>query len=301
LILFWFFREPLFYDVRMNRRLSDFLLMVLMLTAPAIRAGDTNAAWRSRNLEHFKAPEAHQGVAVDETFFYAIANREIAKYRKADGVRVAQWQDGKGGRFIHLNAGVVKDGKLYAAHSNFPQIPMRSSVEIWDAGTLQHVSNHDFGETDGSLTWVNYHAGHWYAGFAQYAKKGGQPNRGPEWTRVVQYDDDWRLLKEWKFPKELTDRFTPYSCSCAGFGPGGFLYATGHDAREVYVLEISESDSVLKWKATIPVSFEGQGFAWDPARPGVLYGISRKGHEVVAVSIFSPGSPLPQPSSHDSR
>jgi hypothetical protein len=144
------------------------------------------------------------------------------------------------------------------------------------------------GETDGSLTWVDSLEGKWYGGFAHYAKKGGMPGRGPERTKVAQFDGQWRLLKEWTFPKKLVERFAPNSCSCGGFGPKGFLYATGHDARELYVLQIPQAGSVLEWIATVPVSFEGQGFAWDPANEGIIYGICRKTQEVVAIRILPP-------------
>ncbi len=107
---------------------------------------------------------------------------------------------------------------------------------------------------------------------------------------MSQFDERWRVAKEWRFPKELMDRFAPNSCSCAAFGPKGFLYATGHDAREVYVLEIPEHGSILRWIATVPVGFEGQGFAWDPSNKHVICGISRKSHEVVVTEILpAPG------------
>ena len=273
-----------------SRAQNGSLIAVVFFGATSVVAQETNWMWRSKELARVKAPEAKQGVAVDEKFFYAIGNREIAKYRKNDGVKVAQWKDSAGGRFVHLNAGVVKGGKLYVAHSNFPKVPMASSVEIWDVKTLSHIDSHSFGETDGSLTWVDYHQGGWYAGFAHYAKRGGMPGRGSERTRVVQFDEQWHFANEWTFPKEVSDRFAPNSCSCAGFGPRGLLYATGHDAKELYVLKISQSHSVLEYIATVPVCFEGQGFAWNPAGDGILYGISRKAHEVVAVSILPPVS-----------
>lgn len=252
--------------------------------------GQQNGGWSSREVARHKAPEAKQGVAVDDAFFYAIANREIAKYRKSDGARVDYWKDVEGGRFIHLNAGVVRNGRLYVAHSNYPKVPMISSVEIWDTKSLQLTDTMDLGQTQGSLTWVDSCDGKWYAGFAHYARKGGMPEHGPEQTKVAQLDRKWHLLREWTFPRTLTDRFAPNSCSCAGFGPRGFLYATGHDAREIYVLQIPGVGSVLQWIATVPVSFEGQGFAWDPGSKEVVYGISRKTQEVVAVEILVPPS-----------
>ena len=245
----------------------------------------TNSSWRSTELRRFKAPEAAQGVAVDDEFFYAIANREIGKYRKDDGTRVAGWKGREEGPFVHLNAGVVRDGRLYAAHSNYPHVPMVSSIEMWDVQTLTHVGSQKLGETDGSLTWLDYRKGRWHAGFAHYAKGGGIPGRGPEHTKVVQYEQHWKVAAEWTFPKELVKLFTPNSCSCAGYGPDGFLYATGHDAKELYVLEMPQSGSVLRWVGTVPVKFEGQGFAWDPANPDILYGISRGKREVVVVRV----------------
>jgi hypothetical protein len=46
---------------------------------------------RFEELRRFATEEATQGVAVDEAHFYAIANRQIGKYEKATGRRVAGW------------------------------------------------------------------------------------------------------------------------------------------------------------------------------------------------------------------
>jgi hypothetical protein len=65
------------------------------------------------------------------------------------------------------------DGKLYAAHSNYPDWPMTSSMEIFDAETLQPVGSHSFGILYGSLTWVDWKDGHWWMTFANYDKPFG--------------------------------------------------------------------------------------------------------------------------------
>jgi ribose 5-phosphate isomerase B len=46
------------------------------------------------------------------------------------------------------NAGTVRDGSLYCAHSNFPRVPMASSVEIFDTGTMKHVGTHSLDSVD---------------------------------------------------------------------------------------------------------------------------------------------------------
>ena len=43
---------------------------------------------------------------------------------------------------IHLDSGAVHRGLLYAAHSNYDESPMASSVEVLDAHSLEHVDSH---------------------------------------------------------------------------------------------------------------------------------------------------------------
>lgn len=102
-------------------------------------------------IARFKAPSARQAAAVDAGHVYAITDRAIAKHDKTTGALVKEWKGAEDGPIIHLDSGAVVDGKLYAAHSNYPASPMTSSVEIWDAETLEHVGSHSFGILLGSL------------------------------------------------------------------------------------------------------------------------------------------------------
>ena len=234
-------------------------------------------------MARYDASEARQGVAVDEKYFYAIGTREIGKYEKATGKRVAKWQEKEDGSIIHLDSGVIVDGKLYCAHSNYPGIPMTSSVEIWDAGTLQHIDSHSFGVRWGSCTWVDRHDGHWWAAFAHYdkLKAKGLTDKGTEWTTLVKFDDQWQPLKTWHYPDQVIERFRPMSNSGGSWGPGGLLYATGHDRAELYALRPPRACSVLKLVAILPIGIRGQGIAWDRSDPGVLYGIDKDKREII--------------------
>ncbi len=238
------------------------------------------SAWQHEELKRFKAEEAHQGVAVDDTYFYAITNSAIGKYRKDNGERNGGWKEAKDGHIKHLNAGAVLDGKLYCAHSNFPEIPMKSSVEIWDPQTMQHLQSIDVSTTGGSLTWVDRREDKWYACFAQYAKTGD-----PAKTRIVMYDAQWKNLGELRFPGEVVEKFGKNSSSGGSFGPGGKLFITGHDAQELYVLGLPNKGDVLLWQGEMPISAHGQAFAWDRAEPGFLYSIDRKTSEVIVSRI----------------
>jgi len=233
----------------------------------------------------FPAAEAHQGVAVDDAHFYAISSRAIGKYRRDTGERVRGWQDVPGGRFKHLNAGLVLDGRLYCAHSRDPEQPAHSSVEIWNAADMSHAESIDLAHEKGALTWIDRHEGAWFACFAAYARSDDPAN-----TRLVQFDDDWRLVKEWRFPREAVVRFGAHSASGGGFGPDGRLYFTGHDAREMCLVELPDAGGTAMWLGALPVSAPGQAFAWDRREPGVVFGIDRRLREVIVGCVIRHGS-----------
>jgi hypothetical protein len=235
--------------------------------------------WRHEEIKRFKADEAHQGVAVDAEHFYAITNAAIGKYRKDNGERVSGWKETQG-RIKHLNAGVVLDGKLWCAHSNYPDMPMKSSVEVFDPKTLQHLESIDLTSVGGSLTWVDRRDGWWYACFAQYAKTGD-----PARTRVVRFDANWKPAAEIRFPAEMVAKFGKNSSSGGSFGPDRHLFITGHDAQELYSLDLPVEGDVWTWRTAIPISAHGQAFAWDRGQPGVLYSIDRKTKEVIVSRV----------------
>ena len=238
-------------------------------------------------LKKFLLPEAKQGVAVDQDYFYVINNSTIFKHTKADGKLVTSWDGTKEG-IKHLNSGVVIDGKLYCANSNYPEIPMASSVEIFDIKTLKHIGNHSFGISDhGSLTWLDQKDGFWYIGFAHYSGKEASEGRDVRWTSLVKYTKDWLQVESWIFPKNIIELFTPKSNSGGAIGKDGLLYLTGHDRPEIYVLKIPESGYTLSYIKTIPVSIYGQGIAIDHSVKDkvVIYGLNRAENTVVVEEV----------------
>jgi len=263
------------------------------LAALVLAAGATSRADAPKRvlqeIKRFEAAEARQAVAVDAGYFYAIGNRSIGKYDKRSGERLAGYAGRKGGAIHHLNSGVVLDGRLYCAHSNYPGVPMLSSIEIFDTVTLEHVGSHSFGIMPGSATWIDRRDGLWWVAFGNYEGSGGIPGRGPEWTEVVLYDDQWRRVGGYGFPPEVVERFGTRSNSGGAFGPGDLLYATGHDAAEIYVLRIPTAGASLERVETLRVAAEGQGIAWDPSDSHILYTILRSTRQVV-VSRLSEAS-----------
>ena len=238
-------------------------------------------------IAEFDVPEADQGIAVDKDHFYAVDNRTIAKYDKATGTLVNRWEDAADGSMIHLDSAMVRNGKLYAAHSNWRRLPMTSSIEVWDVRTMAHIASYSLGRKLGSFTWFDYHDGYWWGTFANYDRLGpdGNPYGGTINTTLAQFDKDWNILQTWIFPPELLERFEIMSNSGGSWGPDGHLYLTGHDLAEVYRVRLPEIGSVLEVEEIIPLNVRGQGIAWDRHENSDLYGIIRATDEEEAQGI----------------
>jgi hypothetical protein len=237
-----------------------------------------HAATELEQLAELPVPEANQGVGVDEHHFYAVDNRSIAKYDKTTGQLVKRWEAAGGAPIVHLDSAMVMDGKLYAAHSNYPGWPMTSSVEIFDADTMEHARSHSFGVRWGSLTWADWHDGHWWMTFANYDQKigpGQTPYGGKQNTVVVELTEAFEPVRSWSLPREILDRFGDMSNSGGSWGPDGFLYLSGHDPAELYKMTLPEAGSVLELVEIVSLNIRGQGIAWDRSQPGVIYGILR--------------------------
>lgn len=228
----------------------------------------------AETLKEFSAPEADQGVAVDDAFFYAVDNSVIAKYALADGTRMAEWQD-SGGSIQHLNSCYALRDLLWCANSNYPDAPMGSSIEVFDAETLEHRASHSLGMMEeGSLTWFSPTKNGFIAGFAHYDEK-GVPYKDHRYSSVIAFDRQWRRTGGWLFPQSVTDRLAPHAASGGTIGPDGRLYVTGHDRPEMYVFEAPLRGPYLVHVATIVLEIEGQAFSFAPGEQGIVFAIDR--------------------------
>ncbi len=250
----------------------------LLLAAAALGLAPISEAVELEPIAELMVPEANQGVGVDDQHFYAVDSQAIGKYDKATGRLVKHWQGPSDGPIVHLDSAMLMGGKLYAAHSNYPEWPMKSSVEIFDADTLEHVSSHNFGVRWGSLTWLDWHDGHWWMTFANYDQRigpGQTPYGGKADTVMVKLARDFEPVQSWTLPKAVLDRFEEMSNSGGSWGPDGFLYLTGHDPAELYKMAVPAAGSELRLVEIVPMNIRGQGIAWDRSQPGVIYGIIR--------------------------
>lgn len=265
------------------RRTSLALVVVALVTVGGTSAKAQPAA-SAELVRLYDAPEASQGVAVDARSLYAIGNSELGRYDKASGRRTGGWA-GDPKLFPHLNSCVAEGEELVCASSNYPATPMLSTVEVFDRARLEHKRSIPLGRQGGSLTWLVRHGGAWWACFANYDGKGGEPGRDHRQTMLVKFDDRWRRLQTWRFPSSVLERLAPKSSSGGVWDGQGLLYVTGHDAAELYVLRLPRRGDVLEHVATIAAPIAGQAIALDPKDPRLIYGIRRADRQVVAMRL----------------
>lgn len=243
-------------------------------------------------VQRFDVDNAYQAVAVGQDAFYAISNVRLTRHDKNTGRVLQQWDDGSqlDSPLSHLDSGVVLDEKLYSAHSNYPGWPMTSSVEVWDMGNMQHIESHSFGVMLGSFTWLDRYNGSWWGAFANYdiVQRGmTEPYGETRNTVMVQFDDDFEVLQSWSLPAEILRRMSPMSNSGGSWGGDGYLYLSGHDDPEIYVMALPEAGSELDWLATVRLpGLNGQGIAWDRSiEDSILWAILRSTRQVLKIEM----------------
>ncbi|KRA59181.1 hypothetical protein ASD79_10785 [Caulobacter sp. Root655] len=231
--------------------------------------------------------DAGQGAAVGPNDVYAVSNFKLVRFDKKTGEKRAEWV-GEKARFPHINSCAVIAKDLVCASSNFPGTPHVSTVEVFDPMTLAHRRSISLGLGTGSVTWIDRHDGFWWAMFANYDGKGGEAPRDHRHTTLVKFDDQWRRLEAWGLPAIVLERIAPMSISGGGWGPDGKLYLSGHDLPELYVLRLPMGGGVLDHVETLAMEAEGQAIDWDESDKGMLYGITRRTREILAMRVPRP-------------
>ena len=251
------------------------LLIASLLNMPLLASPQV-----AKEIKRFAAPNATQAVAVDSLHFYTISNAKIVKRKKDDGEIVVEWT----GPLKHLNSGIVIDGKLYCANTNYPDLPMASSLEIFDTKTLQHIDSHSFGIYIGSFTWIDKWQDDWYLMFVHYGNYAQERDKGVAYTTLIRTDSLFRRQAGWTIPKKLVDHLKPTSVSGGTFTSDGQLLLSPHHFEEVYLFDFPSMGYELEWKETIAAPSQGQGLAID-RYAGTLWGIHRKNKEVIISTL----------------
>ena len=255
-------------------------LLLLGLSTTTLMAQKIDPKKDFHAVKRYSAYYATQGVAVDKHHFYAIENNHITKFTLA-GDSITTWHEPNKDKIRHINSAFVKGHRLYCTHSNYPLVPMASSVEIFDTRTMQPVESISLGIDIGSCVWFTPGKDCWYAFFAHYSGGGKEPGKDVSWSQLVKFDKKWRRLEAWVLPKELIEELHPSSLS-GGVLVDDIFYCMGHDKKKCYLVKLPKYGMQLEWVGTLNVPIPGQ--AIDIDKQGNIWGIDRKNRQVVKAS-----------------
>lgn len=86
---------------------------------------------QSQNIvKVYSVSSSKQAVVFDSKYFYVINKSTITKHQKSDGLLVDSWED-IDTLINQLNIGIIIYRKLYRKNSNYTEIPMVSSLEVF--------------------------------------------------------------------------------------------------------------------------------------------------------------------------
>lgn len=207
---------------------------------------------------------AVQAAAADEKYAYAISNTKVAQYDRKTGALIKL----STGDAEHLNSSWIWNGKVYCAHSNFPKLPEKSDLRVYDSETGKLTIHHSFTKSLGSLTWAirDPENKFWYCCFAYYQKDNSK-------TYLAKMDDEFKELQRWSFPEKVVKDWDNASAS-GGIWEDGTLLVTHHHFRVLYRLKVPKEGDILELLEALSCPFPGQGIAYDPVTKG-LVGIHR--------------------------
>ena len=225
--------------------------------------------------ERIRTEHATQAAAADEHHFYAVSNTRVARLDRKSGKLLGGGTDPK---VKHLNSAFVWKGRVYCAHSNYPDTPHKSDIWVFDPADDSLDLFHRFEEPPGSLVWcVREPADRfWWCCFAHYDGDNAK-------TVLVKMNDRFRELRRWRFPDRVIKDWDGMSAS-GGIWDGDTILASHHHFRVLYRLELPKDGKRLELVETLRCPFPGQGFAIDPNGKGRLVGIDRPRREVITAS-----------------
>jgi len=245
---------------------------------------EAKASPRFVMTKEIDAPEANQAAAIFDYAIYGIGNRGVTVYDPDTGKRIVQ---SKPTEFVtHLNSGFIDKELLYAAHSNYPTLPPASEIyryHYYDAHEGASPGPQiggdvfkEFGAYRGSLTWAVKHEGYWWCTFAHYGDRNGD-------TVLVKFDEQWKELGVWRYPKEVVADLGKASIS-GGLWYKHDLLVTGHDRKVIYRLHVPKDGDRLELIDVLASPFTGQGIAYDD-KTGGLVGIDRARRKIVFAEL----------------
>ncbi|MFM8271435.1 MAG: endonuclease [Gemmata sp.] len=245
-------------------------MFTLALLAATVAAGESGLPLKPGYRavgDGIRSEHAIQAAAATDKHVFAVSSTAVAVYDRATGKLLAVSE----GKAQHLNSAFVWKGKVYCAHSNYPNKPETSQVRVYDPETNKLTVFHDFKDPPGSLVWNVHDGKNWWCCFAHYGADNAK-------TLLLKMTDEFKEVRRWTFPEKVVADWDKMSAS-GGIWDGDTLLATHHHFKVLYRLRVPEEGGELGFVEALECPFPGQGIAADPK--GGLVGIDRGAKKVV--------------------
>ena len=246
------------------------LLLLTACAAPAESKLALKPGWKAVG-EGLKSEHATQAVAATDTQVVVVSSTTVAIYNRDDGKLVSTSE----GKAQHLNSAFIWKGRVFCAHSNYPNNPETSDIRVYDPRTNKLTVYHDFKDPPGSLVWNVHDGKNWWCCFAHYGADNAK-------TVLVKMTDEFKELERWTFPKAVVDDWDKMSAS-GGVWVGDTLLVSHHHYKVLYRLRLPKDGKELELVEALECPFPGQGIAADP-KTGGLVGVDRGAKKVVFAS-----------------
>jgi hypothetical protein len=222
--------------------------------------------------------EARQGITVDDLYFYAISDRHVGKYERKSGKKVLsrKYDD----NIKHLNGGFIDGDNLVCTHNpkginsivtiNKHNLEIINRYDLTNTKLTNNINSTFIDGTNSYLTWISRYNSKTYGVIAFYKEHVDN-------TIFCEFDEKFNIINSWKFPKKVLSRLKPWSVS-GGFVKNGYIYASGHDKGEIYILHIKDDKNILELLEIIDVKSSGQGVSYHNNN---LFVIHRKKKQVI--------------------
>jgi hypothetical protein len=254
-------------------------MFALLLLTSFVAAGESGLTLKPGYKavgDGIKSEHATQAAAATEKRVFAVSSTKVAMYDRATGKLLSVSE----GKAQHLNSAFVWKGKVYCAHSNYPNKPETSEVRVYDPETNRLTVFHEFKEPPGSLVWNVHDGKNWWCCFAHYGADNAK-------TLLLKMTDEFKEVQRWTFPEKVVADWDKMSASggiweVPSAKPEGFgdtLLVTHHHFKVLYRLKLPKEGKVLEFVEALECPFPGQGIAVDPK--GGLVGIDRDAKKVV--------------------
>ena len=164
----------------------------------------------------------------------------------------------------HLNNGVIKDKVLYCVDN---PINGANTIYMYNIDTMHYQGPVDMIDYsyNGMLSSIDFYYGKWWCLYTFYKDLITK-------THLVAFDENWDVLRSWKFPTKIFTMIDPHNLSNIAWNRG-ILYCTALETSDIFMFKVFTTTDKVTYIGKMSSGIDGQGISWDATDYTILYGL----------------------------